>query len=704
MTALPGRRRRTLPFLLLVFLAALLFRVGYQAQMRDSPLWDHLILDEAYNDAWAVRAAAGDGPPTLPYFRAPLYPGSLALTYRLFGHRPALVRLWQALLSSLSCLLIVFLAHRLFGRFAAGAAGLLAAFYWPWAYFDGELQDVPLTLFLNLAALALLVSTENPGPLQAGPAGVLLGLSAVTRPTVLVVVPAVLLWLLWQAVPRRPARQGLVVAALLTGMALPILPVTMRNVLQGGDHVLIASQGGINFFLGNNPESDGHSARLPGSSGEWEELLEESRRRAEAAAGRPLRPSEISRHWFGRGVSFWMQEPVAALALTARKVGYLLGAPELANNKQVVFFSTTYAPLMRLPWPGFGLVAPLALIGLLWGGGGAGVRLLQGFAFLYGAAVVAFFVAARLRMPVAVTLIVFAGAGAAVLLDRWRGADRRRLVLPAVVLAASLVGVNLPRLWHTENLAHAHYSLGNAQRAAGDGAAAVDEYRQALHENPSFRPARRDLAAELLRDGRAAEVLDLLQPALRGDPGDSASRVNLAMALRSLGRREEAIDQLQSALSASPEHAAAWLRLGNLQVEAGRDEEAAQAFARAMDLDAADAAARYNLANLLLARGETGAAVAHYHAIVAQHPDHRGSWNNLGIAQAGAGEMEAAEASFRGGLRQYPGDPQLLLNLAGTLRAQGKDEEARRALQRALQRAPAGSDLERQVRERLQMP
>ena len=39
-----------------------------------------------------------------------------------------------------------------------------------------------------------------------------------------------------------------------------IFSVTLRNYMVGRDRVLIAYQGGINFYLGNNPESDGHSA------------------------------------------------------------------------------------------------------------------------------------------------------------------------------------------------------------------------------------------------------------------------------------------------------------------------------------------------------------------------------------------------------------------------------------------------------------
>ena len=48
-----------------------------------------------------------------------------------------------------------------------------------------------------------------------------------------------------------------------------VLPITIRNCAVGGDAVLIASQGGVNFYIGNNPDSDGRTAIVPGTPGDW---------------------------------------------------------------------------------------------------------------------------------------------------------------------------------------------------------------------------------------------------------------------------------------------------------------------------------------------------------------------------------------------------------------------------------------------------
>ena len=48
---------------------------------------------------------------------------------------------------------------------------------------------------------------------------------------------------------------------------IPIGGVTLYNATAGGDLVLIASQGGVNFYIGNNERSDGRTAIVPVETG-----------------------------------------------------------------------------------------------------------------------------------------------------------------------------------------------------------------------------------------------------------------------------------------------------------------------------------------------------------------------------------------------------------------------------------------------------
>ncbi|NIN01520.1 MAG: hypothetical protein GTO24_26530, partial [candidate division Zixibacteria bacterium] len=47
-----------------------------------------------------------------------------------------------------------------------------------------------------------------------------------------------------------------------------IAPVTLRNYFVGKDLVLIAWQGGLNFYLGNNPDATGYTPVSPLTGGD----------------------------------------------------------------------------------------------------------------------------------------------------------------------------------------------------------------------------------------------------------------------------------------------------------------------------------------------------------------------------------------------------------------------------------------------------
>ena len=53
---------------------------------------------------------------------------------------------------------------------------------------------------------------------------------------------------------------------------------------------------------------------------------------AEEAEGRPLKPSEISRHYFGRGLEFFRDRPGDALRLMLRKAGEVGRWPDLLTD------------------------------------------------------------------------------------------------------------------------------------------------------------------------------------------------------------------------------------------------------------------------------------------------------------------------------------------------------------------------------------
>src|SRR2546423_261447 len=81
-----------------------------------------------------------------------------------------------------------------------------------------------------------------------------------------------------------------------------------------------SAHGGITLWLGNTPEATGYP-RFPGLRAGQGQMLRDSIEQAEAAAGRPLKRSEVSRYWSVKARNYIAQHPAAWLKLLGRKVG-----------------------------------------------------------------------------------------------------------------------------------------------------------------------------------------------------------------------------------------------------------------------------------------------------------------------------------------------------------------------------------------------
>jgi tetratricopeptide (TPR) repeat protein len=609
----------------IIFTVALALRVVYFLLNRsNNPLFLYPIMDSLYHHEWAEKIAGGDFWGNEVFFRAPLYPYFLALLYKLGGSSIAFAVFCQHLLGSITAVFLYFLAREFFSRRVGLLAGLLYAAYWPLLYFEGELLIVSLILFLNTGFLWVLARAMKSGRQRLFfAAGLILGLSAIARPSVLifiVVLPLVLRYgsgLLSRRGPRSSWQLNFVWG--LAGTVLVILPVTIRNAVIGRDFVPIASQGGVNFYIGNNPQSDGRTAIVPGTRPDWWGGYYDSISRAEKDEGRKLKPSEVSNYYFKKGLEFIFSSPVDAIKLFGLKFYKFWAAGERSNNKYIYFF-WDLSGMRRVPLPGFWLIAPLALLGgaLQWRRRTslAGLYL---FVISYMAGVVLFFVNARFRLPVVPLLIIFAAYTVFYFYES-RRLNKRRLIKAAAALLLLSLALDIDLYTFGENRTRqdsiSHYSLGNAYLKMDMRAQALSEYEKARqinqrHPRSSYSLIERNinydlgllywergfhsraievlekvggrdqytliawdrLADSYLRTGRSNEAVELYNRILAVEPGNQSARIGLARAYRATGDLARAKDllvrELTPAESANPEiHfelAATLERLGEIE-------------------------------------------------------------------------------------------------------------------------------------------
>jgi Flp pilus assembly protein TadD len=360
------------------------------------------------------------------------------------------------------------------------------------------------------------------------------------------------------------------------GVLIAVLPVTARNLVVGKDLVWIASNGGVNFYIGNNPDADGVTAVVPGTRPDWWGGFEDSRRLAEEAHGYALKPSQVSHYWYLRGVRFIVSDPVRAAKLYARKCALLLGNGEISNERQLYFRRDSSSVLSRVRIP-FAFIFAASVVGLMTlctrqPRRRAGPELAVTYVLAAASAlcVVAFFVTSRYRL----TFVEFMLPGAAVGLVAVVDEIRRKRWIPGMRLVAVFALCFGLSLWNPHN-------VGGVAESRGQYGLGLDHFRE------------RDLDAALIAFSRAIAADATFAPAwkMRGWVNER------------LGNLPAAISDLDRACSLDSTMSDAYFRLGVSYQKAGSDDRAEVAYVRAVGIDSTNVEAFTNLADICMGQG-----------------------------------------------------------------------------------------------------
>lgn len=221
--------------LAIVFAFAFLVRLGFlttkphawvhRLQAGDEPLYHGLAVNLLRGNGYSFEGAPRSYPP-------PLYPIFIAWVYRIAGISPPAVRIGNALLGAVLCLLIALWAMKLWGRFSGLVAGIAASLYYPFVQLPTYLMTENLYLPAFVAAVMVSWQLVSNSPsmkqwLRAMLAGTLWSLSALTRE---IAKPVALLTLVWLAFHRK-WKEAVIVAIAVT---LVGLPWSVRNRLVFG--------------------------------------------------------------------------------------------------------------------------------------------------------------------------------------------------------------------------------------------------------------------------------------------------------------------------------------------------------------------------------------------------------------------------------------------------------------------------------------
>ncbi len=696
-TARPaGVPKTDLLILATILLIGAALRAAFMAETSTTPEFRFPPVDCGYHNYWATAIVTGnwDALPedamgrdpeirSHPYFRPPGYPWFLSLLYRVAGCNTITARSLQMALGLLNVVLMFLLARSTLGRLPALVAAAFMSTYWLFIYFEAQLEEPVLLIFLSL--VLMLICRRFADRARTGmslAAGVLVGLFALARPNILLFAPVLMIWIFHSARKggARFSRGALLALVCAAGVALPVLPVTIRNRVAAHDSVLISANGGVNLYIGNNGFSAGKFIDDIPDLGHFRTCFDYPTIVAnlEGRLGRPLKYSEVSRFYARKATDFIRANPLAAFKLTLRKA-LLFWAPGEITHNNAVDVDHRFSKVLRLLPGNFPFVLSLALAGAfvlarrarteLQPASARTVVLMALFVLVYYVSFVPFFITSLYRVPIT-PFLIFAAAYA---VSRMAGLLERRAFAPAAGLAgawlALFTALSIPLLLVSDrdkalNIARWHFAKGVTYTMTGKPDMAISHYQEAIRVDPQHARAHNNLAGLLLRQSDTAGAVSHYQAALQFNAGFEEALAGMGQALAAQGKWAEASASFERALQVNPRMVDARFALANTLAQAGSFDEAVSTYRQVLRERPNMADAHSNLGVVLASQNKIPEAVAEYEEALRLSPNNATTYANLGIAMETAGDAGRAANYYRLALQLDPGNTGVRQRLA----------------------------------------
>ena len=669
---------------------AIFVRAVYLYESSDNPTFSVPIVDSLTYDQMARDLAEGK-PLTSALFWQPLfYPLFLSAIYRLSNSSILLVKIIQALLGALTCVLVYRLGRKIFDTATGFIAGFIAAFYMPMVFIEGELLAESWAAFWSVVLLLFLLRVrEKPGFWSCFGLGLFGALSIITRPVFLFFFTAGCLWLVIVWFWEHTSFKNLIVqiVGIIAGFLVVAGPVGTLSYRVVGKPSIMPLSGGINFYIGNNPNYKDTITVRPGMG--WRRLTDI-----------PLKHGikyerEKEQFFLGETIKYIVNEPAGFLKGLAYKTAQFLNSREIPRNLDIYLFRKWSAMLRAGVWKAhgfgfpFGLLLPLAVAGAVywWRKVPAPVWL---FVIFYPAAVILVFVTSRYRVPFIPVMGVLAAGGCVavwkLVQQQWKKFTLAAVALFAIALANSITGP-----FYEEQLdfkPELYYGLGDSLHKHGRLDDSFAAYCKAVTLRPAYVEAHHNLGLLLADMNRLDEAIDHYNTALKIDPENPGLHEDLGRALVKKNRFDEAVSHYHEAIRINPDSASAHDNLGTALFRLGRLSEALEHYSRAIELSPDDSIIQNNIGNVLSIQGQPEKAVEHYEISLRIVPDDPETLNNLANALASLGRFEQAIDRYRQSLKFDSRNAGTHVNLAICLEKFGRIDQALEEYKQALKIDP----------------
>ncbi|MEO0127918.1 MAG: glycosyltransferase family 39 protein, partial [candidate division WOR-3 bacterium] len=531
------------------------------------------------------------------YYHPPLYYYFVAFILKIFNHSIDAIRILQILLDLMSLLIVYFLAKRLFTNSIGLISAFLYAVYIPVIQANSEILPSILIIFLLiLSVLGLIKIYENIKKQQEKIAWLLIsaisyGFLIITFTNFLIILPFILLWLYALLRKTRPILKIKYIIIFLFITILPSFLVTLRNYLHSGELVLISYNGGINFYIGNNPDINKTVSIQPGY--QWDSLMTTA-----YISEKISNFSEMQNYWYKKALQFIINNPLKWANITIKKAILFFNAWEFPRNTDEEFFNN-YSIISKFPFLKSNLLFPISFAGLIFvifslknAKQKEVIVLIILISLGYAFTIILIFITSRYRLPIIPFFCLFAGYLIIKLIESLKQ-KKLKSVFKIIIFFIMLVLFTQIKFFKNEYPYEKPKSLGYIQ-----------------------------ISRALLENNKITEANKYLIAGLQLPPDELTYELYYIGGLyyNKLNKFEEATEYFKKAVDLNLYFHYAYNQLGYLYKKTKQIDSAIYYLKMAVEIPHADAIVYFNLADCHLIKNELENAMAVFESYIENKP------------------------------------------------------------------------------------
>jgi tetratricopeptide (TPR) repeat protein len=477
------------------------------------------------------------------------------------------------------------------------------------------------------------------------------------------------------------------------GTGMMIAPVTIRNLRLQDDFVLVSSNAGLNYYLGNSGDYDARVGTRPGA--DFDDLIE-----SHVRAGRRVGP-EMSGYFFSQARKYAAENPSGYVGLQLYKTYLHFNGNEIMRNQEIYPFREYSEVLRLLLWKfrlpgGMGLAFPFGVfLPLAWTGCLLAFRKLNGEALLllayraaYTITVIAFFVTARYRLPEVLPMILLIAYGWSNVREWWRPGGMR------VAAVAGMAGLLILSNWGIEPMPagmnpDAYYSLAGTLADQGNLTGAEYNFKKALEMNQADAASWVNLGLRVYQErGQLERAEACYRKAIEVRPGFAPAYYNLGVLAEIKNTPARAESLYLKAIRLNPIMEGPYVNIGALALARGDFERARRFYLKASEVNPENPRALVGLGVTMFQLEGFDRAMNYFNRAIDAAPEFPDIYFNLALVFARSGRhLEAANYALWT-LKLDPADEEAYTVYARQMRAAGRAGDARRYLEAAIREHP----------------